>query len=292
MFQWGANSTQPDATGPMRLLFLDDSRQRSCNRPRVGALVAVGGLIVEDRAVRDLERAIDALCCNDFGFPAGEPFKWSPARDHWMRAHLISGQREEFFRQVLRKTAEFGAVGQVTISDTSRGLATGRAQNHEMDVLVMALERFDRSLSGTDLGMVIVARPSGGRVDEDTFLSGCVDIVTGGTDYTAFQRIASNVLTMPSANSRILQAADLVVSITTAMIAGHTEFAGNVFPDVKSLLRSNAGRIGGIGVKIHPDYVFANLYHWVLGDGAFCRMLANTSLPMPSRPFFNGPDVF
>ena len=41
--------------------------------------------------------------------------------------------------------------------------------------------------------------------------------------------LATNVVTMPFSNSRLLQLADLIVSISTAMVAGHTEFAGKVF---------------------------------------------------------------
>jgi hypothetical protein len=155
-----------------------------------------------------------------------------------------------------------------------------------MDVLVMALERFNFVLSSQDIGMVIAARPSGGRTDEDKFLSACVDIVTAGTSYAKFGQFATNVLTMPFGNSRLLQVADLVVSITTAMIAGHAEYAGPVFPHVRALLRSSLGRIGGVGVKIHPDYSYVNLYHWVLGDTFFVRSNLGLPLPMQNRPFF------
>jgi hypothetical protein len=32
--------------------------------------------------------------------------------------------------------------------------------------------------------------------------------------------------------------------------------------------RAEAGRVGGFGLKLHPDYSFINLYHWLLGDNA------------------------
>ena len=45
--------------------------------------------------------------------------------------------------------------------------------------------------------------------------------------------LATNVVTMPFSNSRLLQLADLIVSISTAMVAGHTEFGGNTLCWVK-----------------------------------------------------------
>lgn len=276
----------------MQLLFLDDAAQKKTSRQRVGPLVAVGGISIEAKAARDLESELNAYCHVKVGFPTREPFKWSPSKDHWMRENLVAEHRVEFFTRVLDLAAQHGAVGQVTISDTTKGLATGSAQKHEMDVLVMTLERFDYSIAN-DLGMVVVARPSGGRGDEDAFLADCAEMVTKGTDYSKFKRIATNILTMPFPNSRLLQVADLVVSITTAMVAGHTEFAAPVFEPVKGLFRAGSfGRIGGVGVKIHPDFCYVNLYHWLLGDKTFSRMNVGWQLPMAGRPFFKSADEY
>lgn len=189
----------------------------------------------------------------------------------------------QFFGEVLKLAAEHGAIGLVTVSDTTKGLATSQAETHEMDVLIMTLERFDLALQ-QDIGLVVAARPSGGRQDEDKFLVACAEAINAGTDYTRFKKLAMNVVTMPFANSRLLQLADLVTSITTAMVAGHKEFAGKVFPAVKSMLRTHEGRIGGVGLKIHPDFSYANLYHWLLGDQRFKkRALPIANLPFPAN---------
>jgi hypothetical protein len=267
----------------MQLLFLDDAAQKKPSRQRVGPLVAVGGISIEAAAARDLESALNAFC-NEVGFPLREPFKWSPNGGHWMRENLIGADRVAFFERVLTLADEHGAKGQVTISDTTKGLASRNSGTHENDVLLMALERFNSLIRG-DLGMVIVARPSGGRSDEDKFLLECAEIVANGSDYAQFTNLATNVLTMPFQNSRLLQVADLVVSITTAMVAGHTTFAAPAFERVKAMLRSDLGRIGGVGVKIHPDYSYANLYHWVLGDEYIKIGSSGISLPMSGRPF-------
>lgn len=275
----------------MQLLFLDDAGQRKPSRQRVGPLVAVGGISIDASAARELENALNDFCHNTVGFPAREPFKWSPARDHWMRANLVAEERVRFITEVLSIAAKHGATGQVTISDTTKQLATKSADKHEMDVLVMALERFNYSIS-SDLGMVIVARPSGGRKDEDHFLADCADLVTAGTSYAQFKSLVTNVLTMPFQNSRLLQVADLVVSITTAMVAGHTDYAEPVFEPVRSLLRSEYGRIGGVGLKIHPDYSYVNLYHWLLRDTFYKRGGSGLPLPATGRPFSRNSDAF
>lgn len=256
----------------------------------MGVLVAVGGISVQEQNVRPLEIAIDALCA-EFGFPAGEVFKWSPGRDHWMRDGLVEERRVEFLHRALGIAAEHQAVGMVTIADKNHSMATRKASTHEMDVLIMAMERFDKTL-GKDAGMVIVARPPGGRTDEDEFLSDCVEAVTKGTEYSQFDRLATNVLTMPFPNSRLLQLADLVVSITTALVAGHERYASPVFPSVKTLLRGSLGRIGGAGLKIHPDFVYGNLYHWLLGDDVYWRNGQGISMPLESRPFAKNSTAF
>ena len=54
---------------------------------------------------------------------------------------------------------------------------------------------------------------------------------------------------------------------------------------MKVLLRSGSGRIGGVGLKIDPDFSYANLYHWVLGDTDFWRGNLGTPLPLNDRPY-------
>ena len=79
-----------------------------------------------------------------------------------------------------------------------------------------------------------------------------------------------------------------MVSISTAMIAGHTEFASQAFPWVKSILRSSLGRTGGAGLKIHPDFLYRNLYHWLLDDDTFWQR-ASVPLPASRFPFYEAP---
>jgi hypothetical protein len=275
------------------LFFIDDARQRTCARPGVGRLIAVGGAIIPAENARALDRALDKLCTQDFGFPAGEVFKWSPAPDHWMRNSLVAERRQEFFLAALATAARMGVQVQVTIADETRGMATGRAPNHELDTILLAMERLDGRLRSTNKhGVVIAARPGGGRADEDRFLAKCVEMLTLGTQYVAFDRLAANVLTTTFGSSRLLQLADLTVSCTTALVAGHTGYAGPIFPAIRAMMLESGGRIGGVGLKLHPDFIFVNLYHWLLGDDAYWRMNMGVSLPMRGRPYLTGPDAF
>jgi hypothetical protein len=269
------------------LLFLDDAEQKNCSRQRVGRLVAIGGIAVDASRCRALEIALDDLCRKTYDFPVGEPFKWSPNKDHWMRDNLVGDQRQEFFNQVLELAAQHGAIGLVAVSDATKGLAIAKAKTAEMDVLIMTLERFDLAL-GQDVGMIVAARPSGGKRDEHKFLVSCAEAINAGTDYIKFEKFVTTVVTMPFPNSRLLQLADLIVSTSTAVVAGHTEFAGKIFPAVRTILRTNGGRVGGIGLKIHPDFSYANLYHWLLGDTAF----KNNTLPSPRLPFPDSEDKY
>jgi len=262
------------------LLFLDDAAQKKCARERVGRLVAVGGVAIDASVCRKLNIDIDDLCTKVYGFPDGQPFKWSPNKDHWMRKNLTDERRFQFYNEVLALASTHNAVGLAAVSDVTKGLAVPEAKTAEMDVMIMTLERFDFAL-GQDVGMVVAARPSGGTGDEQKFLISCVEAINAGTKYVKFEKFVTNVVTMPSSSSRLLQLADLVVSVSAAMVAGHKEFAGKVFPAVRTILRTSGGRFGGIGLKIHPDYSYANLYHWILGDQRFKQ----NNLPIASRPF-------
>jgi hypothetical protein len=266
----------------MKLFFLDDSRHRMCTRPGIPSLVAVGGIVVDATVARQLDKSINALC-SQYGFPEREAFKWSPGVGLWMRDNLKDEKRDQFFIEVLKLAEESGVRGQVTISDPTMNPANQDMDDREMDVLLLSLERFNLVLGGPDTGLVIAARPSGGPKGDDKFLAACADRVAAGTRYADFGWLATNVLTMPYIHSRLLQVADLVVSITTTLVAGNIKYAETVFPSVKRLLlRSSSGRIGGFGVKIHPDFSYMNLYHWVLGD----TENAGTALPSQKYRYF------
>ena len=268
--------------------FADDARQASPTRDGCGPLVAIGGALVPGDAVKSAEDEIGRLCV-DVGFPAGEEFKWSPRRGTWMWNGLTATARRDFFLAVLAALQAASATAIVVIEDASRGPAN-QGLTAEEDVSQLFLERVNNYLRFDHSGIVVVDRPSGDRGTEEKFLVGCLDVLRTGTRYVRHPDQLALVLTTSSHMSRLLQAADLIVSCSLARVAGESRHSLEVFDAVKPLLW-NAGRIGGVGFKIQPDYTYANLYHWLLGDTVLSKGITDLQLPIPSRPYYSGPDA-
>ena len=253
-------------------------------------LVAIGGIHVPDQAVGSLGKQISDLC-NNCGFPPGAPFKWSPGPELWMHDHLKGSKRQSFFIDVLTLLKQADATAIVVIEDASYKPAT-QGLTAEMDVTCMFLERADTHLKGVGRqGVVIADRPGGGAEAQNRFLADCAETLQTGTKYVTLQRIVF-VLSTPSRLVRLLQAADVVTSCTRAVVAGEKKFSPPVFNAVKPILRSDLGRVGGVGLKIHPDVKYANLYHWLLGDAFFKKESMRISLPLSTLPYASNPDVY
>ena len=263
----------------MHFVFADDSRQRKPSRIDMRPFVAIGGVHVMDNAFRPLNQALEELC-RKAGFPAGEEFKWSPRRDTWMYDTLHEQERRDFFASVLTTAALHAVTATVVMEDMSSGYACARSTTHEHDVTTMFLERTNLALqAANDLGVVVVDRPGGGRPAEERFIGECLDTLTTGTPYVKMERITT-VLPGTSHQARLLQLADLVTGCVSARVAGEAKYSRAIFEMVKPLLRRDWGRVGGIGLKIHPDWRYANLYHWLLGDDVIFKGGWN-GIPLP-----------
>jgi hypothetical protein len=272
------------------VFFADDSRQDRPSRPGMGPLVAIGGINVPAEEVGNISRQIDDIC-EHFGFPPKEEFKWSPSRDHWMYSNLHADGRRDFSCTILNLLRENDVIALVVIEDTSYNTATS-APSPEVDVVTMFLERVDKQcVRGDSQGFVIVDRPGGDRRDETKFLATCLETLQSGTTYVKPRHIAHNVISTPSHLSRLIQSADLVTSCTLATVSGEQTYAPAIFEAIRPLLDRDMGRVGGIGVKIHPDYRYANLYHWVLQDSDFCKRGSGSPLPLSSRAYSRDPFV-
>jgi len=273
----------------MDLIFADDSRQNKPSRPGMGPLVAIGGIHVPSDRVRSLEIAIDE-CCSKYEFPDEQEFKWSPGRDMWMYKCLVGEVRRSFFLHVLGLLAEHGAQALVVMEDQDKDTATD-AETAEEDVSRLFLERVDSQLHHADCeGVVIVDRPGGGRKEEDRYLASCLETLVSGTRYVDFDHIALNVISTSSHLVRLLQAADVIVGCATAYVSGEDRYSPPVFKEgIMSLLCKDRGRTGGVGLKLHPDFRYANLYHWLLGDKHLIRYSIGAPLPMSNRPYSKGP---
>lgn len=274
----------------MQFVFLDDSRQNAPSRKGMEPLVAVGGFAVSADNVHILERSLNELCAKT-GFPPKEPFKWSPGKDLWMRDHLVDGNRRQFFLDVLELVRGAGARALGAISWTTCRPASRTAENAEQDVFNLTLERVQHLFSSlNENGIVIVDRPSGARTEEEEFLVRCIDTLKEGAGYVVPDRI-SLVVSSPARNIRLLQAADLIVSCTNAYVAGENTHSPPVFKvGVLPMFYSDGSRIGGIGLKLHPQLRLVNLHHWLLNDGYLWRFGFGSPLPMKRFPYAKSAD--
>jgi hypothetical protein len=265
--------------------FVDDSNQRTPWRQGMGPLVAAGAVIVPGDQVKELEAALGALCATA-GFPQGEEFKWHPAKGSWMQKGLVEGAREQFCLNVVALLAGAGAKAVIVVEDEDRNPAIFESESAADDVTALLLERINSELNGRRVdGIIVVDRPGGHRPQEDKFLATSLDLIAKGTRFVKFDRIALNVLSTDSKMVRCLQAADLVTSSVTALVAGEDRFSPPIFAAIHPMFPRDFGRIGGLGLKIHPDFRYANLYHWLLGDSHFVRYQSGYPLPFKSRPY-------
>jgi Protein of unknown function (DUF3800) len=275
----------------MDLILVDDSKQAKPTRPGMGPLVGAGGLHVPSTSIRSLAGALDEICLGH-GFPTPQDeFKWSPKRKSWMRKNLNEGKRYEFFAACLDAAQSHGAQACVVIADTTHKTTDGKRQGHELDVVKLFLERSHNHLGRTDTEAILLAdHPSGGRPAEAAFVASCLEALRDGTPYTDLDRVAL-VLTGDSKSTRLLQLADLVVGCAMACVGGEATYSLPLFDGhIKPMLRSEQGRIGGVGLKIHADLRYANLYHWLLGDDYIIKSGTGHPLPTEGCLYVNAPD--
>ena len=96
-----------------------------------------------------------------------------------------------------------------------------------------------------------------------------------------------NVVSSPSKFIRLLQIADVVVGCTLAIVAGEKRYAPLTFKEIKPMLDKGLGGIGGTGLKIHPDFKYVNLYHWIAGDATYVKNMRGWNLPKDGHPYYD-----
>jgi hypothetical protein len=271
----------------MDFIFADDSRQKKPSRKNIkGPLLAIGGIYVPGEQVGHLEKSLKTYC-ESIGFPQNEQFKWSPGKsEEFQKEHLNDDKRIPFFNNLLEIAAQHKATATVVVVDASKSKAYNKSKSNENDVTILFLERCHKTLHGAGrVGVPIIAKPSGGSTDENKFIADCLEVIQTGNIYVNFKSLAIGVLTAPSKQIRLLQLADIVTSCTVARVSGESQFSPSVFEKIKPLFQKDGDRIGGIGLKIHPDYTYANLYYWLLGDNCFRKGNQGYPLPKKNLPF-------
>ena len=261
----------------MRFFFADDSTQKTARAGMGTTVLGFGGILVAGNQLRPMAAEVDNIA-GKYGIPAGEEIKWSPRKGSWIYENLKGEKREACYSSVLQCAADHGCQAVVAVLDYEmRNLKQEWGFERSVNY---ALERISTHLSNTKEEAVIVAdRPAGGHKESDKFIAAFAERLASEHNHMLAGTFALNLLTADSHMVRHLQIADLVVAITTAMIAGQAKYAGSYFKIVREmLLKNSAGYIGGCGVKVYPDRLI-NLYHWVLGDDLLVR--GNTGWPLP-----------
>ena len=250
----------------------------------MGKLVAAGGIYVASEHINALERVLNQLAV-DHGFPSGEEFKWSPGREDWMRQGLVGPARSRFCTAVIEHCSQRGVRVTVVICDTESRIPP-RYRTHEAFATELLIERIEwmASRAGRDV-LIVFDRPGGARAEEETFLGQCLDTIQEGTPFVRPARIALNALSTSSHFVRLLQAADLFTGIVTSYVSGEARYSPPYIPGLRPMIAGEPGRVGGFGIKLHPDFRYANLYHWLFGDEYLWRGNLGIPLPIPDRPF-------
>lgn len=258
----------------------------------MGELYALGSVAVASDKVAGLERELETLC-RATGFPTRTAeFKWSPRRDLWMYGGLTGVARQEFFLAVVDKLAEAEAVVGLCMVDATRGALAWGVEPEE-GVVRLFLERADNRLRSMRADGIIVAdRPGGAHADDTRFIASCIELIEKGTGFVQPRRIAINVLTTDSKMVRLLQAADLVAGASLAYISGERTYSPPIFEKLLPLYFTASGRRGGVSVKLHPDFTYGNLYHWLFGDTHFWRRNSGFQMPHTGIPYATSPDVY
>jgi hypothetical protein len=267
----------------MEIFFADDSTQKGA-REGMGTLVAFGGALFPEAAVRPFALNVESIC-SEFGIPSGDEVKWSPKKGTWIYENLKGETRTECYRRIITAASELRVRALVIVWDTGRTTLKGdRAFEKCID---FAFERLSVNLSKRAEQAIIVAdRPGGGKKQEEGLLGNFVQRVLDGTEYSVPDWCALNILTTPSKLLRQLQVADLITGVTTAMVAGQYKYAEPLFEEIKPmLLRNYYKTVGGTGLKLFPDDLI-NLYHWILGEDVFWKVGRNAGFRIPDK---NGP---
>lgn len=251
----------------------------------MGSLYAMGSVSVAHDKLAGLERDLQDLC-DTTGFPKrSDEFKWSPSPGSWMHSNLVAGDREAFFLAVIDLLATHEVVVGLCMVDGNRAPANWGCTPEE-DVTRLFIERAENRLrSIAERGVIISDRPGGAHADDDKFLRSCAELLEAGTDYVKPKRIAINVLTTDSKMVRCLQAADLVAGASLAFISGEKTYSPTIFARLLPLYFSSSRCRGGVSIKMHPDFVFGNLYHWLFEDTHLWKKGSGHPMPIATLPY-------
>lgn len=266
----------------MHFAFADDSKQRG-QRRGMGELLGLGAVIFPEEHLRAFSTAMKQLR-DDNGIPHDVELKWAmPHGDaNYFRQRDQPGLQDHIRSRMIELAVEHHAIACAVVWDLGR--TTLQGDRAEQTVLKYLFERITGALARTHRGVVVFDKPGGDHQDEDAWIARTLQLTRYGTEYVDAEAIVLPILTAPSHHHEHLQLADLVVGSITAAVAGNRYGLG-LIPSLRPLLLKNHhGWIGGTGLKVFPD-ALTNLYHHVLGEDTFVKVMLNTGYPIPDPQF-------
>jgi hypothetical protein len=150
----------------MEVFFADDSTQNGV-RKGMGKVIGVGGILVEEGALRSLSDAVDAIA-HGFGVPRGEELKWSPRPGSWIHGNLHGERRTKCYAQVLQAASAHNVRAIMTCWDTGRTSLKGPAAFREN--VKYLFERVTMHLEERNSHAIFIAdRPGVGKTRKRNF---------------------------------------------------------------------------------------------------------------------------
>ena len=266
----------------MKMFFADDSKHKGA-RKGMGSILSFGGHLFDHSEVRKLSDRINEIL-TDNGVPLSEEVKWSPRKDSWIAKNLHGAARLKCYREILEAARDAGGLAIVLAMDSVRAQYT--EEGIQKRCVQWALERVSTHMEKSASEAIVIAdRPSGGPKEADQFMADFIDYLESPHNYMEKKTFGMQMLTAPSPMFRQLQVADLVVSITTAMVSGNTKYASEYFDIIKDMMLKNyLGYAGGTGLKVYPDSL-TSLYHWVLGETTFAKVRNFSGITLPRKGY-------
>lgn len=271
----------------LRLVFLDDSEQSNPPRRGLGPLLAVGCVLVPERAVAGY--AVDLAGVRaELGLPPGEEIKWHPARNSFLAN--AGGELVTMLRiQMLEAAIDWDIRSAVVVWDHGAAWRNKPKQEVGREILKYLYEQISMCLSDhDDVGIVIADKPGGGSVQETQWLAGTLELTNDGTEYVTPDRIVLPIVTAPSHHVPHLQLADLVTAATTAAVAGRR--SGLELGELLLALahKHALGYAGGAGIVLWPRR--PNLFYWVFGETVWALPSAGFGYDLPNPDWEYGTD--
>jgi hypothetical protein len=263
----------------VHVIFVDDSAQKG-RRRGMGQLLALGGVILPEEAIAPYSAGVDKIY-DTLGVPGRTEMKWNVPDGNFLKT-APAGVRQSLYGSAIDLAAELNVRSVVVVWDTGRTSLQGDEAKRR--VLQYLYERVSVALDKLGgIGVVVADKPGGGPKDEAKWLSRTLDLTDYGTEFVKPDKIVMAVVTAPSHHLRHLQLADVVVSATTAAVAGGNQFSQQLVPALMKIAHRNAlGYVGGAGIKLFPNELI-NLHHWAFGEDTFAKVAMSTGWQLPWR---------